>query len=94
MVDSEIVVRNFEVTKNAPKPTQVQSQYNQSHAIRHAHEVEGVEKLDLGLMTPSDSNATPQHLGRQSSIYNPPPVAVSRPYDEPEIGLDDDSDEI
>lgn len=72
MRDSEICVRNFNVTKEMP----VQSKRNPlvreniSHAQRALHDEEPIGELNLGLETPSSSNMTPQHPGRLSSVHN------------------------
>lgn len=89
MTDSEIWVRTFSVTKDAPSKI-IPSSFAQSHAIRAAHEAP-IENLALGLETPSDSNATPQHPGR-SSYHNIAYAEISRPNEEDK--LSDDSDEI
>eukprot|EP00345_Euplotes_harpa_P006011 CAMPEP_0168328386 /NCGR_PEP_ID=MMETSP0213-20121227/6461_1 /TAXON_ID=151035 /ORGANISM="Euplotes harpa, Strain FSP1.4" /LENGTH=92 /DNA_ID=CAMNT_0008331469 /DNA_START=741 /DNA_END=1019 /DNA_ORIENTATION=- len=70
MVDSEICVRTFNVTKDVPiRSRMANPAINPSNAERAAHdEVSG--DLNLGLQTPSSTNMTPQHTGRLSSIHN------------------------
>lgn len=71
MVDSEIGVRSFSVSKDAPIHfTKVNQPISQAPAIRDSHH-ETVDALDLGLETPSSNRGTPQHpTGRLSSMHN------------------------
>lgn len=89
MVDSEICVRTFNVSKDAPVPVaHAQPTYRPSAAIRESHH-EPVDELNLGLETPSSSNMTPQHpSGRLSSLHNINYIPVTQPEDEDALSED------
>ena len=72
MVDSEIWVRKFKVTKEVPLQNKrnIVMKDNMSRAMRAVHDEEPIGELNLGLETPSSSNMTPQHPGRLSSVHN------------------------
>lgn len=95
MVDSEIVVRKFNVTKDVPqKQGMPTTGFNPSHAVRAAHE-EPVAELNLGLETPSSSNMTPQHPSmRQSSIHNMTYIPITRVGEDDDEELSNHSDEL
>lgn len=81
MLDSEICVRNFKVSKHVQENQNfMQQAYQPSTAIRADHH-EPVEQLNLGLDTPSSHNMSPMHPTGRLSNYLNQYMPVSKPGD-------------